>query len=172
MFCHHCGSQVAGNLQFCPNCGQSLASPAAGPGGGAVWTPAPGLHSQTGKWIGEGWELVKSDIGTYALIALVMGLGLYRFAHTLADPDIWGHLAIGRLYYETGRREYQQTGEREGVLTTYEAETFSAADCLTVVGWYRKALELCGASGVQVAEEECRAQGGPVCRYRVSWTSP
>jgi hypothetical protein len=37
------------------------------------------------------------------VIALVMGLGLYRFAHTLADPDIWGHLAIGRLYHETGR---------------------------------------------------------------------
>ncbi|HKZ06067.1 MAG TPA: hypothetical protein VJU81_11395 [Methylomirabilota bacterium] len=32
-----------------------------------------------------------------------MGLGLYRFAHTLADPDIWGHLAIGRLYHETDR---------------------------------------------------------------------
>ena len=32
-----------------------------------------------------------------------MGLGLYRFAHTLADPDIWGHIAIGRLYHETGR---------------------------------------------------------------------
>jgi len=38
-----------------------------------------------------------------AVIALVMSLGLYRFAHTLADPDIWGHLAIGRLYHETGR---------------------------------------------------------------------
>jgi hypothetical protein len=32
-----------------------------------------------------------------------MGLGLYRFAHTLADPDIWGHIAIGRLYHQTGR---------------------------------------------------------------------
>lgn len=38
-----------------------------------------------------------------AVIALVMGLGLYRFAHTLADPDIWGHIAIGRLYHATGR---------------------------------------------------------------------
>jgi hypothetical protein len=38
-----------------------------------------------------------------AVIALVMGLGLYRFALTLADPDIWGHIAIGRLYHETGR---------------------------------------------------------------------
>ena len=38
-----------------------------------------------------------------AIVALVMSLGLYRFAHTLADPDIWGHIAIGRLYHETGR---------------------------------------------------------------------
>jgi len=38
-----------------------------------------------------------------AVIALVMGLGLYQFARTLADPDIWGHIAIGRLYHETGR---------------------------------------------------------------------
>jgi len=76
---------------------------------------------------------------------------------------------IYNLYYETGRREYQQTGEREGVLTTYDAETFSAPDCLTVIGWYRRALEMCGAKGVQIVEEECRAKGGPYCRYRVSW---
>ena len=38
-----------------------------------------------------------------AVIALVMGLGLYQFARTLADPDIWGHIAIGRLYHDTGR---------------------------------------------------------------------
>lgn len=76
---------------------------------------------------------------------------------------------IYALYYETGRREYVRTGEREGVLTTTGAETFSAPDCLTVAGWYRRALELCGASGVRVVEEECRARGGAVCRYRVSW---
>src|SRR5262249_56380356 len=33
----------------------------------------------------------------------VMGLGTKRCAYSFADPDIWGHLAIGRLYYETGR---------------------------------------------------------------------
>ena len=48
--------------------------------------------------------------------------------------------AIYRMYYETGRREYKQAGEREGVLTTYDAETFSGPDCLTVIGWYRRAL--------------------------------
>ncbi len=55
------------------------------------------------------------------------------------------------------------------MLTTHEAETFSTADCLTVIGWYRKALQMCGAKGVKMVEEECRAQGGDVCRYRISW---
>ena len=73
------------------------------------------------------------------------------------------------LYYETGRREYTPTGPKEGVFTTYEAETFSAPDCLTVVGWYRRALEMCGVKGVRITEEECRAKGGAVCRYRVKW---
>jgi hypothetical protein len=73
------------------------------------------------------------------------------------------------LYYETGRREYTPLGPKEGVFTTYDAETFSAPDCLTVVGWYRKALEMCGVSGVRIKEEECRALGGKVCRYRVWW---
>ena len=78
--------------------------------------------------------------------------------------------AIYALYYETGRREYQQTGDTQGILTTYDAETFSTADCLTVIGWYRRALQMCGAKDVEVVEEECRAKGGAVCRYRVSWS--
>jgi hypothetical protein len=28
---------------------------------------------------------------------------------------------------------------------------------------------MCGATGVHVDEEECRAKGGLVCRYRVRW---
>lgn len=78
--------------------------------------------------------------------------------------------SIYSLYYETGRREYQRVGEREGILTTHDAETFSAPDCLTVVGWYKRALELCGAKEVSMVEEECRAAGGAVCRYRIAWS--
>ncbi len=77
--------------------------------------------------------------------------------------------AIYRMYYETGRREYARTGETSATLTTYDAETFSAADCLTVIGWHRKGLEMCGAQNVRIVEEECRARGGSVCRYTVSW---
>ncbi len=76
---------------------------------------------------------------------------------------------IYNMYYQTGRREYERTGEKEGVLTTFEAETYSKPDCLTVMGWYRKALEMCGATNPRIVEDECRARGGEVCRYRVSW---
>ena len=44
----------------------------------------------------------------------------------------------------------RRSGPKEGVFTTYDAETFSAPDCLTVVGWYRKALEMCGVKGVKI----------------------
>jgi uncharacterized protein (TIGR02265 family) len=77
---------------------------------------------------------------------------------------------IYSYYYDAGRRDYERTGEREALLTTHDAETFSAPDCLTVVGWYRRALEMCGAKSPRVLEEECRAKGGDVCRYRIRWS--
>ncbi len=76
---------------------------------------------------------------------------------------------IYAFYYDQGRRDYEATGPREAVLTTYGAEVFSVPDCATVVGWHRRALEMCGARNPRVVEEECRARGGEVCRYRLSW---
>lgn len=78
--------------------------------------------------------------------------------------------AIYAMYYEKGRREYEKTGDKSAQLTTRDAEVFSTPDCLTVIGWHRRALELCGAQKVTVVEEECRARGANVCRYRLSWT--
>jgi hypothetical protein len=43
-------------------------------------------------------------------------------------------------------------------------------DCLTFIGWYKEALKMCGAASVEVREEECRARGGALCRYRIRWT--
>ena len=76
------------------------------------------------------------------------------------------------FYYESGRRTFEALGPREGVLTTYDAPSASAADCETVCGWYERALEMCGARQVQVVEELCRARGDAVCRYRLRWTMP
>ena len=77
--------------------------------------------------------------------------------------------AIYALYYDHGRREYKATGANSGILSTHEADTFSSIDCLTIIGWYKKALMMCGAAEVQIIEEECRARGGKKCTYRVSW---
>lgn len=97
---------------------------------------------------------------------------LHKTFLTPGDPHAFLSKApqIYALYYETGRREYRRTGERSGVLTTHGADAFSAADCLTVIGWHHRALEMCGARDVRVVEEECRATGGTVCRYNVTWS--
>ncbi len=76
---------------------------------------------------------------------------------------------IYRFYYDTGQRVWQPTGPTSGTLTTSGSETFSTADCATVVGWYQEALKMLGARNVSVVEETCCARGADACRYRVSW---
>lgn len=75
MFCHSCGNQVADGLQFCPNCGQALASPnpLSNPVP-VVWTAPLGIKAEPGRWIGEGWAMVKADIGTYMLMAFLLSI--------------------------------------------------------------------------------------------------
>jgi uncharacterized protein (TIGR02265 family) len=97
--------------------------------------------------------------------------GVHRKFLVEGDPHAFLAQApmIYSFYYDQGHREYEKTGPREAVLTTFDAEVFSVADCATVVGWHRRALEMCGAQNPRVVEEECRARGGQVCRYRLSW---
>jgi len=88
--------------------------------------------------------------------------------HAFLDgtPQIYG------LYYDSGRREYRRTGPRAGVLTTHDAGHVSVADCLTVIGWHHRALEMCGADGIAIEHGECRARGDRVCAYTVTWRRP
>ena len=76
MFCHHCGTQVNSDVQFCPTCGQSLgASPLSSGGPAAVpWVAPTGIKAPPGKWMGEGWDLVKQDMGNYILMSLIFFL--------------------------------------------------------------------------------------------------
>lgn len=78
--------------------------------------------------------------------------------------------AIYRLYYGTGRRDFVATGPTSGVLTTYDAAGATVADCYTIIGWHERALEIVGAKTVTIRHPICRARGGPVCKYEVSWT--
>lgn len=73
MYCDRCGTQIAEGQQFCSNCGQSnLGSPIAA--GGApipVWVPPVNVQVAAGHWLGAGWDLVKADLGAYALATLI-----------------------------------------------------------------------------------------------------
>jgi hypothetical protein len=77
---------------------------------------------------------------------------------------------IYSMYYDVGRRTYEKAGENKAVLRTYDAPTFSHPDCLTVVGWHRKAIEMCGGINPRVTETRCRAKGAEHCEYVCEWT--
>jgi uncharacterized protein (TIGR02265 family) len=76
---------------------------------------------------------------------------------------------IYSLYYHSGRRTYEKTGPNSAVLKTFDAEQYSANDCLTVVGWHRRAIELSGGREAQVTETQCRDRGADYCEYRCEW---
>ena len=98
--------------------------------------------------------------------------GVHRNLVTPGDPQAFMKKAqvIYRFYYDVGNRTYTETGPNQGTLTTHEAETFSVADCATVIGWYKEALAMCGAKDVRIEEVQCRARGDRVCEYTVRWS--
>lgn len=76
MFCHKCGTQVGMDAQFCPKCGESLRGAPGAFGGFAppVWTPPIGVQVRAGHWVGQGWQMVKADIGTFMLLTIVFAV--------------------------------------------------------------------------------------------------
>ena len=76
---------------------------------------------------------------------------------------------IYRFYYDIGRRTYEKVGPTAVVLRTFDAESVTETDCLTVMGWHQRAVEMSGGKSVQVTHPLCRAKGAPHCEYRISW---
>jgi uncharacterized membrane protein len=73
MFCHKCGTSAAPEAQFCPACGASLGPETSGLAGSpaVAWTPPAVVDVRGGEWIPQGWRLVKADMGSYMLLALI-----------------------------------------------------------------------------------------------------
>lgn len=78
--------------------------------------------------------------------------------------------SIYGLYYDTGFRQYERVSDTKAVLRTRGSRSFSTEDCLTVVGWHERAIEMCGGNGVHVTELKCRVRGDEVCEYHCEWT--
>jgi uncharacterized protein (TIGR02265 family) len=125
-------------------------------------------------------EAVAAEMGMGDKVFLMMGeksamqnlTGAHRALLTEGDPH--GLLRrtpqIYQMYYDTGRRTYENLGEKKARIRTYDAPTFSRHDCLTVVGWHTKAVEMCGGKNPRVTETLCRARGAEVCEYLLEWS--
>jgi uncharacterized membrane protein len=76
--------------------------------------PPIGLKAAPGRWIGEGWELVKADMGTYVLIsliffllngvpfiqgALIAGFHIYTMKRLMQRPAEFGDLFKGFNFF-------------------------------------------------------------------------
>ena len=98
--------------------------------------------------------------------------GVHRAYLRQGDPHFLLASAplIYAAYYAVGKRSYEKTGEKSAVLRTQEAEIVSATDCLTVIGWHQRAIELCGGKQVKVEEVQCRSRGAAHCEYRCEWS--
>jgi hypothetical protein len=77
---------------------------------------------------------------------------------------------IYAAYYAVGSRTYEKTGEKAAVLRTTGAEVVSATDCLTVIGWHQRAIEMSGGTSVTVEETLCRSRGAAHCEYHCEWS--
>jgi hypothetical protein len=99
--------------------------------------------------------------------------GAHQVLLRQGDPDAFltQTPVIYKLYYDTGHRTFERTGPQSARLITRDADTFSAIDCLTVIGWHKEALRMCGAKEVRMTETECRALAGRWCQYEISWST-
>ncbi|WP_171818399.1 TIGR02265 family protein [Pyxidicoccus fallax] len=76
---------------------------------------------------------------------------------------------IYRFYYAVGSRTYERTGAKAAVLRTFGAENATETDCLTIIGWHERAIELSGGRAVKMSHPTCVARGGPHCEYHFAW---
>ncbi len=96
MFCPKCGTQVAAEAPYCPACGmpQTPGAPENPPlGSPQTIVPMPVIRCEKAngaKWIGQGWDLVKSDLPTFAIHALLLAVVSGAVPFILQGPMILG----------------------------------------------------------------------------------
>jgi hypothetical protein len=79
---------------------------------------------------------------------------------------------VPRMYaaqHAGGVREYEQLETKAAVIRTVAGEEPNPEDCLTAVGWLKRAIELSGGKIVTVQETQCRGRAGEACEYVCRW---
>jgi len=104
MFCQACGGEVPEQIRFCPTCGAEQPGAISGGTPPALPRAVPALYVapavvqvRTGYWISAGWNIVKSDIGTFMLMSLIYLVFASCVPMILQGPLIAGlHIACIR----------------------------------------------------------------------------
>jgi uncharacterized protein (TIGR02265 family) len=112
------------------------------------------------------------DLGQFSADTNLGANGVQRPYVKQGDPH---HLLrnVPRMYssqHSGGTRTYEPLGERAAAIRTFDGDDADAEDCLTAVGWLRRAIELSGGRAVFVEETRCRASGGSCCEYVCRWS--
>ena len=79
---------------------------------------------------------------------------------------------VPRMYaaqHAGGVRTYEELELKAAVIRTVEGDEPNADDCLTAVGWLKRAIELAGGKIVTVEERCCRGRGHAACEYVCRW---
>lgn len=79
---------------------------------------------------------------------------------------------VPRMYaaqHAGGVRSYEALEGKAAVIRTVAGEEPNHEDCLTAVGWLKRAIELSGGRVVTVEERHCRAFGAAACEYVCRW---
>ena len=79
---------------------------------------------------------------------------------------------VPRMYsaqHSDGVRTYEQTAATGAIVRTLDKGETTPEDCLTAVGWLKRAIELSGGRIVTVDETRCRARGADSCEYVCRW---
>ena len=105
MNCRYCGAPLNPEVKFCSTCGRSQQDENAS----SVPPPPPPSSgdgtAQTGRWISAGWDLIKGDWLTFALMALVFAVVTSCVPFVLNGPLMAGlHIACIRKLM-SGRTE-------------------------------------------------------------------
>jgi uncharacterized protein (TIGR02265 family) len=110
------------------------------------------------------------DLGRFSADTNLGPTGIQR-PYLRAGEPLFLLRNLPRMYsaqHSDGTRSCEETGPRSATVRTEGGET-SGDDCLTAVGWLKRAIELSGGRIVTVEETQCRARGAPCCEYVCRW---
>lgn len=97
--------------------------------------------------------------------------GVYRFFARMMKPDAL--LAKAATMWSTmnlaGSLSMKKHSERGGVLWLTDYPEPDEVMCYRITGWMEQILDLAGAKESTVTHTLCRARGGQVCEWQVTW---